>query len=75
LDLYADFSGPIQAPADGERQVLSVADVARYCGVSGEQVLDWIETGRLVASYLRHGSYRVAAGDFTAFFSRYAFLI
>lgn len=72
---FSDFSGPIQAPADGERRVLSVAEIAKYCGVPREEVLSWIDTGRLVASYLRHGGYRIAVGDFMAFFSRYAFLI
>ena len=72
---FADFGGPIQAPADSERRVLSVSDVAKYCGVPSEEVLSWIDTGRLVASYLRHGGYRIAVGDFMAFFNRYAFLI
>ena len=72
---FSDFSGPIQPPADGERRVLSVSEVAKYCGVQSEEVLTWIDTGRLMASYMRHGGYRIAVGDFLAFFSRYAFLI
>ena len=72
---FADFSGPVQPPADSERRVLSVSDIAKYCGVPSEEVLSWIDTGRLVASCLRHGGYRIAVGDFMAFFSRYAFLI
>ena len=55
--------------------MLSVSDVAKYCSVPSEEVLSWIDTGRLVASQLRHGGYRIAVGDFMAFFSRYAFLI
>ena len=54
---------------------LSVSDVARYCGVPTEEVVRWIDTGRLVATYLDHGGFRIAVGDFMAFFSRYAFLI
>ncbi len=72
---FADFSGPIQTPADSERQVLSVSEVAKYCGVPSEEVLNWIDTGRLVASYVCHGDYRIAVGDFLAFFTRYVFLI
>ena len=72
---FSDFSGPIQPPADGERRVLSVSDVAKYCGVQSEEVLSWIDTGRLVANYMRHGGYRISADNFMAFFTRYAFLI
>ena len=72
---FSDFSGPIQPPADRERRVLSVSEVAKYCGVPTEEVLTWIDSGRLVASYMPHGGYRIAAGDFLAFFSRYTFLI
>ena len=72
---FADFSGPIQPPADSERRVLSISEVAEYCGVESEEVLEWIATGRLVASQVRHGGYRIAVGDFTAFFSQYEFLI
>lgn len=72
---FADFSGPIQAPADSERRILSVSDVAKYCGVPTGEVESWIDTGRLVATYLRHGGVRIAMGDFMAFFTRYAFLI
>ena len=75
FECFADFSGPVQPPVDTERRVLSVTEVARYCGVPSEEVLNWIDTGRLVASYLRHGAYRIAVGDFLAFFNRYAFLI
>jgi excisionase family DNA binding protein len=72
---FSDFSGPIQPPADSERRVLSVSEVAKYCGVPSEEVLNWIDTGRLVATYMGHGGYRIAVGDFLAFFSRYTFLI
>ena len=72
---FADFSGPIQPPADSERRVLSLSEVAEFCGVESEEVLIWIDTGRLVASYVRPGGYRIAVGDFLAFFSRYTFLI
>ena len=75
FEAFSDFSGPIQPPADSERRVLSVSDVAKYCGVPSEEVLNWIDTGRLVASYLRTGGYRIAVGDFMAFFTRYTFMI
>ena len=70
---FADFSGPIQPPADSERRVLSLSEVAEFCGVDSEDVLIWIDTGRLAASYVRPGGYRVAVGDFMAFFSLYEF--
>ena len=72
---FADFSGPIQPPADSERRVLSVSEVAEFCGVDSEVVLIWIDMGRLVASHVRPGGYRIAVGDFTVFFSQYEFLI
>jgi hypothetical protein len=72
---FADFSGPIRPPADSERRVLSISEVAKYCGVESEEVLEWIATGRLVACYVPPGGYRIAVGDFLTFFSRYTFLI
>jgi hypothetical protein len=71
----ADYAGPIQTHGDSQRCLLSAGEVARYCSVPTAEVLGWIDTGRLLATRVRYGAYRIAIGDFMAFISRYAFLI
>ena len=71
----ADFSGRLQVPADSERRLLSASDVAEFCGVATTEVVGWIESGKLIARQMRSGGYRIAAGDFMAFFNRYTILI
>ena len=71
LELFDDFGGPVQIPEDRVRRLLTATDVARYCGVATDEVLNWIDSGRLVASYVPHGRYRITSGDFVAFLRRF----
>ena len=43
---------------DTERRFLSVAEVARYCGIADVEVLAWIDSGELNASRVAIGRYR-----------------
>jgi len=51
------------ASEDSERRFLSIYDVAAYCGVLPDDVLDWIEDGRLEASHIQPHRYRVLFND------------
>ncbi len=55
---------------DTERRFLSVAEVARYCGIADVEVLTWIDSGELNASRVAIGRYRIAFGDLLAFLER-----
>ncbi len=55
---------------DTERRFLSVAEVARYCGIADVEVLTWIDSGELNASRVAIGRYRIAVGDLLAFLER-----
>jgi hypothetical protein len=56
---------------DVARHLLSSAEVARFCGVPREEVLGWIDSGRLEASYLPVDRYRIDVGDLIAFLHKY----
>ena len=60
-------------PQDTERRFLSVAEVARYCGVVDVEVLTWIDSEELNASRVAIGRYRIAVGDLMAFLERLDF--
>jgi excisionase family DNA binding protein len=49
---------------------LSVAEVARYCGIADVEVLTWIDSGELEAARVTIGRYRIAVGDLFAFLER-----
>ena len=66
-----DLKAMMRVPQDRERRVLSLGDVAAYCGVPTEEVLGWIDSGMLPATYLPYGRYRVDAGDFLAFVQKF----
>ncbi len=55
---------------DTERRFLSVAEVARYCGIADVEVLTCIDAGELNASRVAFGRYRIAVGDLMAFLER-----
>ena len=55
---------------DTERRFLSVAEVARYCGIADVEVLTWIDSGELNASRVAIGRFRIAVGDLLAFLER-----
>ncbi len=57
-------------PQDTERRFLSVAEVARYCGIADVEVLGWIDSGELNASRVAIGRFRIAVGDLLAFLER-----
>jgi hypothetical protein len=75
LDLFDDFGGPVQVPEDHVRRVLTASDVGKFCGVATDQVLDWIDSGRLPASHIPNGRYRISTEDFLAFVDRYEIAI
>jgi hypothetical protein len=49
------------------RRVLNVSDVARYCEVPDVEVARWIARGFLRATHVSPGRWRIAVGDFLAF--------
>ncbi len=55
---------------DTERRFLSVAEVARYCGIADVEVLSWIDSGELNASRVAIGRFPIAVGDLLAFLER-----
>jgi hypothetical protein len=55
------------APKDDVRRFLSTFEVALYCDVTPEIVLDWIEGGLLKASCVSPEDYRVAFDDLLVF--------
>jgi len=75
LGLSGDLGGPLQVPEDHVRRVLSAGEVAQYCDVATDQVLDWIDSGRLRASLVPHDRYRIDTGDFLAFLQRFEIAI
>ena len=55
---------PLERPTgDYVRRFLSIFDVAAYCGVFPDDVLDWIECGMLKATYIPPSHYRIAFDD------------
>ena len=60
---------------DTERRFLSVAEVARYCGIADVEVLTWIDSGELKAARVAIGRYRIAVGDLLAFLERVHLLL
>ena len=48
---------------DYVRRFLSIFDVAAYCGVLPDDVLDWIEFGMLEAAHIPPRHYRIAFHD------------
>lgn len=50
---------------------LSMQDIATYCMVSTMTVRRWIKSGRLLATRLPSGHYRVSVADFRDFLERY----
>ena len=48
---------------DCVRRFLSIFDVAAYCDVLPDDVLDWIECGILRATYIPPRHYRIAFDD------------
>ena len=55
---------PAERPTgDYVRRFLSIFDVAAYCGVLPDDVLDWIECGMLEATHIPPRHYRIVFGD------------
>lgn len=65
----------LQNPTEEQRWILSSVDVARYCGVPHEEVLGWIDSGMLEATYLPPARYRILARDFMVFAERFDVLL
>ncbi len=62
---------PWERPAgDYVRRFLSLFDVAAYCGVFPDDVLDWIEYGELKATHIPPRSYRIAFEDLLVFLQK-----
>ncbi len=53
------------------RHLLNSVEVARYCGVPREEVLGWIDSGKLKASYFPVDRYRIRVGDLLAFLHKF----
>jgi excisionase family DNA binding protein len=60
---------------DVVRRFLTPYEVARYCGVPNEEVLSWIDSGKLRATYLPIGRYRIAVPDLMVFLHRFGVAI
>jgi excisionase family DNA binding protein len=54
-----------------ERRFFTTSEVARFCEVSNDGVLNWIKSGKLRAFATPGGHYRVSAEDFRTFLARY----
>jgi hypothetical protein len=59
----------VQAP-DIARHILNLSEVAMFCGVPVQRVLEWIDADLLTATAVDDGSYRITAEDFSAFLSK-----
>jgi len=53
------------------RHLLNSVEVARYCGVPREEVLGWIDSGKLKAAYYPVDRYRIDVGDLMAFLHKF----
>jgi hypothetical protein len=56
---------------DVVRQFLTPYEVARFCGVPNEEVLSWIDSGKLNATYFPIGRYRIAVPDLIVFLHQF----
>lgn len=61
----------IRSQQDVARRFLTAQEVARYCSVPEPEVLSWIDSGMLKASYVSAGRYRVTTEDFIVFLQKY----
>lgn len=64
----------VQAP-DNARHILSLSEVAAFCGVPVQRVLSWIDAGLLKATAVDHGHYRITAEEFSAFLAKSDILV
>ena len=62
---------PVVERGNLARHLLSSTEVARFCGVPREEVLGWIDSGKLKASYLPVDRYRIDVGDLLAFLHKF----
>ena len=60
---------------DVVRRFLTPYEIARFCGVANEEVLSWIDTGKLNATHFPIGRYRIAVPDLIVFLHRFDVVI
>lgn len=64
-------ANPGPEKGDVARYLLSSVEVAKFCGVPREEVLGWIDSGRLKAAYFPIDRYRIDVGDLLAFLHKF----
>ena len=67
------FRSTVRSPEKGNvaRHLLNSSEVARYCGVPREEVLGWIDSGKLKATHFPIDRYRIEVGDLIAFLHKF----
>jgi hypothetical protein len=61
----------VRPKTDVVRQFLTPWEVARFCGVPNEEVLSWIDSGKLQATYFPIQRYRIAVPDLVVFLHQF----
>ena len=69
--LEQDLTSLVRPKTDVVRQFLTPWEVARFCGVPNEEVLSWIDSGKLKATYFPIGRYRIAVPDLVVFLHQF----
>ena len=69
--LEQDLTSLVRPKTDVVRQFLTPWEVARFCGVPSEEVLSWIDSGKLKATYFPIGRYRIAVPDLVVFLHQF----
>ena len=69
--LERELTSLTRPKTDVVRQFLTPYEVARFCGVPNEEVLSWIDTGKLNAAYFPIGRYRIAVPDLIVFLHQF----
>jgi hypothetical protein len=66
-----ELTSMVRPETDLVRQFLTPYEVARFCGVPNEEVLSWIDSGKLSATYFPIGRYRIAVPDLIVFLHQF----
>jgi len=69
--LEQELTALTRRKTDVVRQFLTPYEVARFCGVPNEEVLSWIDSGKLNATYFPIGRYRIAVPDLIVFLHQF----
>lgn len=69
--LEQELNSLVRPKTDVVRQFLTPYEVARFCGVPNEEVLSWIDSGKLNATYFPIGRYRIAVPDLIVFLHQF----